>query len=188
MFIDNVNKTLHNLKTVWPRNVTSLYHTEVTILIMSLTTLIKNCSYRIIASSMQLHNSSTIKCNFRSDLHNNATKDAFTFSFSTELKVCLYVLYVLIFLFGTIGNSLVCYIIGLKKRRQPSGDIFIVSLAVADLLASVSVPVLMISDMASDFKVWHFGHIGCHILPSISPITLVASSWSLVVISLDRYR
>ena len=76
----------------------------------------------------------------------------------------------------------------MKTRKQSSGDIFIVSLAAADLLASVFIPVLMITDMASDFKVWYFGEIGCHILPSISPVTLVASSWSLVAISLDRYR
>ena len=64
---------------------------------------------------------------------------------------------------------------------------FILSLAFADLLASVFVPVLVIHDLVSNLK-WHLGAAMCKILPSISPVTLIVSSWSLVLIAIDRYR
>ena len=107
---------------------------------------------------------------------------------SEELKICLYVFYSMIFLIGVLGNSIVCYALGVKKKRKTSGDVFVVSLAITDLLSSIFVPLVMINDLVGDFKVWYLGKIGCYILPSVSPVTLIASSWSLALISLDRYR
>lgn len=61
------------------------------------------------------------------------------------------------------------------------------SLAVADLLSSLFVPILAVHDIFSEVK-WYLGAAMCKILPAISPVTLSASSWSLVLISADRYR
>ncbi|XP_065057499.1 C3a anaphylatoxin chemotactic receptor-like [Rhopilema esculentum] len=105
---------------------------------------------------------------------------------STEARVSLIAVYCLIFALGFLGNALVLYIIG-KKRELTGGDTFILSLAFADLLASVFVPVLVIHDLVSNLK-WQLGAAMCKILPSISPVTLIVSSWSLVLIAIDRYR
>ena len=140
-----------------------------------------------VQGSKQLNMSSNLTSNVSSTLHNNGSVNA-QLLFPTELKACLYVLYSLIFFFGTIGNGLVCCIIGIKKKRRSNCDILIASLAVADLLASVFGPLSMIIGMVTDFKLWYFGNVGCVIIHSVSPITLLASSWSLVLISLDRYR
>ena len=109
---------------------------------------------------------------------------------SDEAKPFLYILYSLIFVFGVPGNFMVCYVIGLKTKRRYRGEFFILSLAIADLLASAFVPPMMISDLANadHVKTWHIGRIGCYIFVSISPITVMASSWSLLMISLDRCR
>ncbi len=61
------------------------------------------------------------------------------------------------------------------------------SLAVSDLLASLFVPLTMIADLSNKSNIWYFGAAMCHILPSISPMTLAASSWSLMLIAVDRY-
>ena len=74
-----------------------------------------------------------------------------------------------------------------KKKELSGGDVFMVSLAAADFLASLFVPILTIHDFLSNLR-WHLAPIMCNILPAISPISLVASSWSLVLITADRYR
>ena len=107
---------------------------------------------------------------------------------SDGLKICLYLFYSLVFTVGVLGNGLVCYVLGIKKKRKNSGDIFVISLAITDFLASVFVPLVMINDIVGDFRVWYLGKTGCYVLPSVSPLTLTASSWFLVLISLDHYR
>ena len=89
---------------------------------------------------------------------------------------------------GVFGNAMVCYILGVKKRRKRQFDILLISLSIADLLASFAGPVTMIADLAGDHHVWYFGAFLCKVLPAISPITLFASSWTLAMISCDRFR
>ena len=95
----------------------------------------------------------------------------------------------IVFLIGVPGNSMVVYVLGLCKRqhRNSNGNVFIVNLAVADILASATVPLVIIHDLLSNGK-WYLGSFLCYLLPALNPITLVASSWALVVISIDRYR
>ena len=95
----------------------------------------------------------------------------------------------MVFLIGVPGNSMVIYVLGLRQRRHRSnnGNIFIVNLAVADILASAAVPLVIIHDLLCIGR-WNLGSFLCHLLPALNPVTLVASSWALVVISIDRYR
>ena len=74
-----------------------------------------------------------------------------------------------------------------KKKELSGGDVFMISLAVADLLASLFVPILAVQDFVSNLR-WHLGSLMCRLLPSVPSICLVASSWSLVLIAADRYR
>ena len=74
-----------------------------------------------------------------------------------------------------------------RKKQMTGSDVFMVSLAFADLLTSVFVPMLTIHDFLSNLR-WHLGSVMCKILPPISPISVTASSWSLLLIAADRYR
>ena len=95
--------------------------------------------------------------------------------------------YSIIALFGITGNISVIYYFKAVRHRRNSSNTFIISLAVADLLASFFIPLLMIRDLLS-FNNWEFGQIGCKIIPSISPLTMLASSFNMMVISIDRLR
>eukprot|EP00112_Aurelia_sp_Birch-Aquarium-sp1_P009390 Seg2066.5 transcript_id=Seg2066.5/GoldUCD/mRNA.D3Y31 product="C3a anaphylatoxin chemotactic receptor" protein_id=Seg2066.5/GoldUCD/D3Y31 len=106
---------------------------------------------------------------------------------SLEARITLICIYSVIFLLGMLGNSLVCYVIG-KKKKCTGGDVFMISLAAADLLASIFVPILVITDLTTNDVKWYFGAAMCKILPSVSPLTLAVSSWSLVLIAADRYK
>jgi len=105
------------------------------------------------------------------------------------LKVALYCLYCFIFLLGTLGNMLVIYIIGIKHRVERSCDVHIVSLAVADLLTAIVIPVVMIHDTKTNYMQWHLlGTFGCKLFVSMTHMTSIVSSLMLVTISLTRIR
>ena len=110
---------------------------------------------------------------------------------SISMKIIYYIIYAFIIFVGTSGNSMVIYAVGVKKRadrKMNSCDVYIISLAIADLLSSIFIPPLILYYIYTDHKGWHlFGEVGCKLFggPMISLSTLV-SSLMLVVISLKR--
>ena len=68
-------------------------------------------------------------------------------AFSKETTLFYYVAFSVMFVVGSIGNSLVIYVIAIKGQSKTNFDIYIVSLAIADLLASIFLPVVMIHDL-----------------------------------------
>ena len=96
---------------------------------------------------------------------------------------------VLIFLFGTVGNSLVIYVFGWKKRHSRKHfEYLLLLLAITDLFASTTIPLLFIYGTVTQYKQWHFGYLGCKIILSIFPITVTISQSILVLISFERYK
>ena len=149
-----------------------------------------------------LHNTSTLNssvsllsgnqtCNATLQPINSTTSTAASYDFlpvrGTAKYIC-YVFYALVFFFGVVGNMIVFYVVGYRKKRRNGGDIYILSLACADFMSSVFVPMVMLNDLITDFSGWFYGEAMCYILPSMTPATMCASAWSLVLISLDRYR
>lgn len=133
-----------------------------------------------------------LTCPNVTSLHSNSTVLAVSSDDSLMIqgaaKYLCYIFYGLVFFFGTVGNIIVFYVIGYRKKKRNGGDFYILSLACADFLSSVFVPMVMLNDLITDFSDWFYGEMMCHALPAITPVTLCASSWSLVLISLDRYR
>lgn len=107
----------------------------------------------------------------------------------TSSKAFLYVGYILIFVVGTLGNSLVIYKTAFKKpsKRIRRYHHQIVSLAIADLLGSVFIPINMIHDI-TNYDNWLLGSFGCKLITSMNPFLAVTSAWMMVAISLTRFR
>ena len=118
----------------------------------------------------------------------NSSSDATYSALPIAAKYTCYVFYGIVLLFGTLGNILVFYVIGYRKKRRNSGDVYMLSLASADFLASLAAPLVMLSDLITDFSGWFYGEMLCYVMPTISPITMCASAWTLVLISADRLR
>ena len=74
------------------------------------------------------------------------------------------------------------------KRHANNGDDFIISLAITDFITSVLGPLMLIVIHSSRFTFWHFGHLANEIIGFINRSTLLISSWSLVLIAIDRHR
>ena len=111
--------------------------------------------------------------------------------FPNEISIkdaILIVLFCLIFIVGVIGNAHVCFVFGFKKSRgRTTTESLILYLGIVDLLASIFNPPLHVYWTATKHSVWHFGLIGCKIIPIIGPIMTCASAGILCLIAVDRF-
>ncbi|KAG7326854.1 hypothetical protein KOW79_010255 [Hemibagrus wyckioides] len=87
---------------------------------------------------------------------------------------------------GVVGNV---YTLGVMRsavlRRSGSMYVFIVNLAAADLLYLGTIPFVVCTYFFHD---WYFGETGCRVLLSLDLLTMHASVFALVAMSLERYR
>lgn len=95
--------------------------------------------------------------------------------------------YVIVFLVGIIGNSVVCWTIIRRRRMRSSNYIFTFNLAFSDL---VFVVFYVPSQMAAyeNNHNWALGEAMCRIMYVILPSCLSASVGTLLAITGDRYR
>jgi octopamine receptor len=84
-----------------------------------------------------------------------------------------------------VGNCLVIAAVFCSSKLRSVTNLFIVSLAVADLL--VGVAVLPFSATWEVFKVWIFGDVWCNMWLALDVWMCTASILNLCAISLDRY-
>ena len=141
------------------------------------------------SSSMNLSNiirlSSTLQPTNSKDVADHQTM--FSPIKGTAKDIC-FAVYILVFIFGFFGNIVVIYVLGYRKKKRNSGDVYMLSLACADFLASIAAPLVMINDLVTHYSTWLYGEAMCYALPTVLQGTICASGWSLVFISLDRYR
>ncbi|XP_072538939.1 urotensin-2 receptor [Salminus brasiliensis] len=87
---------------------------------------------------------------------------------------------------GVAGNLYTLAIMrSAALRRAGSMHVFIVNLAAADLLYLATIPFVVCTYFAHD---WFFGETGCRVLLSLDLLTMHASVFALVAMSLERYR
>lgn len=103
---------------------------------------------------------------------------------STEVIATMVVLGI-IDLVVIVGNSLVIAAVITARKLRTVTNIFIVSLACADLMLGFAV--LPFSISLEVFKTWYFGNVWCSIWLAIDVWLCTASILNLCAISLDRY-
>lgn len=109
------------------------------------------------------------------------------FTEAVEFRITKIALYVVVFVLSCVGNSLVVIvIIGVKGMRTPP-NLFILNLALCDLITPVVGIPLDLAIEELDHK-WPFGKAMCKILSPFVTMFSTSSSLTLAAISLDRYR
>lgn len=101
---------------------------------------------------------------------------AATFTISTILS--------LMCLIGVLGNIYTLVIMCRSMRTAASMYIYIINLALADLLYLLTIPFVVCTYF---LKGWYFGDVGCRILISMDFLTMHASIFTLTVMSTERY-
>ncbi|XP_046670648.1 LOW QUALITY PROTEIN: RYamide receptor-like [Homalodisca vitripennis] len=105
---------------------------------------------------------------------------------SAYFHVLVYVLYCAIFLLALLGNGLVCYVVHSSPRMRTVTNLFIVNLAVGDILMTVfCVPFTFVTTLLLQY--WPFGRTMCSTVSYSQAISVFVSAYTLVAISIDRF-
>ncbi|XP_051467426.1 C-C chemokine receptor type 8-like [Apus apus] len=94
------------------------------------------------------------------------------------------VLYSLLFVTGLVGNSLVIWVLIVLKKVRAMTDVYLLNLAISDLLFVFSLPFLVHYSISSQ---WTFGNAMCKIISSTYFIGFYSSTFFITIMSIDRY-
>ncbi|XP_055679384.1 neuropeptide SIFamide receptor-like isoform X2 [Lutzomyia longipalpis] len=104
-------------------------------------------------------------------------------SFTMTAVYC--VAYAIVFTVGLIGNSFVIAVVMRAPRMRTVTNYFIVNLALADILVIVfCLPATLMSNI---FVPWMLGWLMCKTVPYVQGVSVAASVYSLIAVSLDRF-
>ncbi|KAG8442658.1 hypothetical protein GDO86_011447 [Hymenochirus boettgeri] len=92
-------------------------------------------------------------------------------------------MYIFVFLLGIIGNTLVILILLKYKKLRNMTDIFLLNLAISDLLFVFSLP-FWIYYITNE---WVFGDILCKLFSGVYLIGFYGASFFIILLTLDRY-
>ncbi|CAJ1070381.1 neuropeptide FF receptor 2-like [Xyrichtys novacula] len=94
--------------------------------------------------------------------------------------------YLLIFLVCMVGNGMVCFIVLRSKNMRTVTNLFILNLAISDLLVGIfCMPTTLVDNIITG---WPFGSVLCKLSGMVQGISVSASVFTLVAIAVDRFR
>ncbi|TMW46379.1 hypothetical protein DOY81_008539 [Sarcophaga bullata] len=108
----------------------------------------------------------------------------FLYRHSLAMTIVYCIAYVIVFLVGLVGNSFVIAVVLRMRNMRTVTNYFIVNLAIADILVIVfCLPATLMSNI---FVPWMLGWLMCKTVPYIQGVSVAASVYSLIAVSLDR--
>ncbi|XP_048188560.1 somatostatin receptor type 5 [Perognathus longimembris pacificus] len=94
------------------------------------------------------------------------------------------VLYLLVCAVGLSGNTLVIYVVLRHAKMKTVTNVYILNLAVADVLLMMGLPFLATQNAVS---YWPFGPFLCRLVMTLDGINQFTSIFCLTIMSIDRY-
>lgn len=104
-------------------------------------------------------------------------------SFSQTIKLLVALLYGVVCLLSLVGNSLVVLVVTYNKGNRSVTDVYLLNLAIADLLFALTLPFWAVYEVHS----WIFGTIMCKATSVLKEINFYSGILLLAFISIDRY-
>ncbi|XP_060639409.2 C-C chemokine receptor type 5-like [Anolis sagrei] len=92
-------------------------------------------------------------------------------------------LYSLVFIFGLLGNALVVLILIKYKKLKNMSDIYLLNLAISDLIFIISLPFWIYYTTNE----WVFGNAMCKILSGVFSAGFYSGSFFITLLTVDRY-
>ncbi|NXB14230.1 GPR83 protein, partial [Rhagologus leucostigma] len=105
---------------------------------------------------------------------------------STTVKALLIAAYSFIIVFSLFGNVLVCHVVVKTKRVHSATSLFIVNLAVADIMITLLNTPFTLARFVN--STWIFGKGMCHISRFAQYCSLHVSALTLTAIAVDRHQ
>ncbi|XP_036287817.1 C-C chemokine receptor type 8 [Pipistrellus kuhlii] len=100
-----------------------------------------------------------------------------------ESKWLLAIFYCLLFVFGLLGNSVVILVLVLCKKLKSITDIYLLNLALSDLLFVFSFPFQTHYQLSQ----WAFGTVMCKVVSGFYYVGFFSSMFFITLMSVDRY-
>ncbi|XP_063315732.1 nociceptin receptor [Pelobates fuscus] len=126
-----------------------------------------------------LMNSSLL--NLSSHWFANSTGDRFL---PLGIQVTIVVVYLIVCVVGLVGNCAVMFVIVRYTKMKTATNIYIFNLALADALVLITLP-FQGTDIL--MGIWPFGNVLCKIAISIDYYNMFTSTFTLTMMSVDRY-
>ncbi|KAM8953974.1 G-protein coupled receptor 83-like [Pelodytes ibericus] len=102
------------------------------------------------------------------------------------VKALLIIAYSVIIFMSLFGNMLVCHVVMKNKRMHSATSLFIVNLAISDIMITLlNTPFTLVRFVNSS---WVFGKDMCHISRFVQYCSLHVSTLTLTAIALDRHQ
>ncbi|XP_051260788.1 C-X-C chemokine receptor type 1-like [Dicentrarchus labrax] len=95
----------------------------------------------------------------------------------------LMITFIIVCVFSMVGNSVVVYVVCYMKKGRASTDIYLMHLAMADLLFSFTLPFWAVNVHYG----WIFGNFPCKLLSGFQEASVYSGVFLLACISVDRY-
>ena len=106
--------------------------------------------------------------------------------FDQSIEVPLICAYVIIMLFGLIGNGCICYVIMRCKSLRTARNMFIINLAASDMvMCLLCMPFTLVKLL---LKNWTLGDAMCRMVPWLQAVNVFSSTITITAIALDRYH
>ncbi|XP_039285115.1 neuropeptide SIFamide receptor [Nilaparvata lugens] len=104
---------------------------------------------------------------------------------SLGMSVVFCAAYLIVFVVGLVGNVFVIAVVYRSPRMRTVTNFFIVNLAIADILVVVfCLPATLLSNI---FVPWILGWWMCKTVPYVQGVSVAASVFSLIAVSIDRF-
>nr|XP_043871325.1 C-C chemokine receptor type 6a [Solea senegalensis]XP_043871326.1 C-C chemokine receptor type 6a [Solea senegalensis] len=131
----------------------------------------------------------TVVSNQSDFLYNDTDSDydlvepcSFQNSYWVERLVAVFI-HPIICILGFVGNSLVIVTYAFYKRTKSMTDVYLLNVAVADLLFVAALPLIVYNELSS----WSMGRAACKLLRGCYSVNLYSGMLLLACISADRY-
>nr|XP_027197463.1 neuropeptide F receptor-like [Dermatophagoides pteronyssinus] len=104
----------------------------------------------------------------------------------TPILVTLIIVYAVLIFIGAFGNGLVCLAVARNPRMRTPQNLFIVNLAISDLLLCFFTIPFSLFEIATKF--WPYGVTMCKLVQALEGTSIFVSTLSIIAIALDRYN
>ncbi|XP_029315197.1 C-X-C chemokine receptor type 1 [Cottoperca gobio] len=98
-------------------------------------------------------------------------------------RLGLMITFIIVFVFSVVGNTVVVYVVCSMKKCRARTDIYLIHLAMADLLFSLTLPFWALNAHSG----WIFGNFLCKLLSSFQEASVYSGVLLLACISVDRH-